>query len=196
MGVSVAIDHSVPPSTTGFRLTLRLNNVPEVEVLNYVASLCGLKFRIDASGVTLLPKIDTKTGVLFQAAAEGNAIAQDKLGMMYVTGKGVPKDDAKAFEWFQKAAAQGYALAQYDLGYMYAAGRGVPKDDAKAFEWYQKAAAQGNASAQNFLGVMYASGQGVPKDDTKAFEWYLKAAEQGNSDAKNELGLERVMHFG
>ena len=56
VGISVVIAPSTPPSTTGLRLTLSLKNVPEMEILNYMAYLCGLKFRIDASGVTLLSK--------------------------------------------------------------------------------------------------------------------------------------------
>ena len=44
---------------------------------------------------------------------------------MYANGRGVPKDDAKAVEWYQKAAVQGNAAAQSKLGFMYEAGRGV-----------------------------------------------------------------------
>lgn len=82
-------------------------------------------------------------------AEAGNADAQYNLGEMYESGDGVPKDSAKAVEWYQKAAAQGNAGAQSLLGVMYAFGEGVPKDSAKAVEWYQKAAAQGDTKAQN-----------------------------------------------
>lgn len=41
-----------------------------------------------------------------RAAAEGYASEQYNLGIMYQTGFGVPKDLAKAREWFQKAADQ------------------------------------------------------------------------------------------
>ena len=37
-------------------------------------------------------------------ADDGNAKAQDWLGVTYATGRGVPKDDAIAVSWFQKAA--------------------------------------------------------------------------------------------
>ena len=36
-------------------------------------------------------------------------------GVMYYTGEGVPKDIAKAREWFRKAAAQGNADAKANL---------------------------------------------------------------------------------
>jgi TPR repeat protein len=35
---------------------------------------------------------------------------------MYGSGRGVPKDEAKAVQWFQKAAAQGHAEAKKHLG--------------------------------------------------------------------------------
>jgi uncharacterized protein len=84
-------------------------------------------------------------------AAQGNAGSQVILGGMYANGKGVPQDEAKAVEWWQKAAAQGNAGAQFYLGVMYANGKGVPQDAAKAVEWWEKAAAQGNANAQHLL---------------------------------------------
>jgi TPR repeat protein len=45
---------------------------------------------------------------------------------MYLKGRGVPKDDEKAANWFKLAAQQGYALAQNKLSMMYEAGVNVP----------------------------------------------------------------------
>ena len=44
--------------------------------------------------------------------------AQNNLGVMYYSGEGVPRDTAKAAEWFKKAAAQGNADAQANLDAM------------------------------------------------------------------------------
>jgi hypothetical protein len=46
----------------------------------------------------------TDSAALQQAAEQGNADAQAKLGEMYFHGQGVPKDHAKAVQWYQKAA--------------------------------------------------------------------------------------------
>ena len=46
------------------------------------------------------------------AAEQGDAQAQNNLGMMYFQGWGVPKDDKEAIKWFRVAASQGYALAR------------------------------------------------------------------------------------
>lgn len=40
------------------------------------------------------------------AADKGNAVGQSGLGIMYLYGKGVDKDYAKAFKYFEKAAEQ------------------------------------------------------------------------------------------
>ena len=123
-----------------------------------------------------------------QQAEAGDAKAQFILGVMYAHGEGVPKDSAKAVEWWQKAAAQGNAAPQYNLGLSYAHGEGVPKDATKAVEWWQKAAAQGYVEAQNNLGVRYFNGDGVAQDSAKAVEWWQKAAAQGDASAQFSLG--------
>lgn len=40
-----------------------------------------------------------------KAADQGNATAQDSLGVMYVNGEGVPQDYAQAYAWFNIAEA-------------------------------------------------------------------------------------------
>ena len=40
-----------------------------------------------------------------KSADQGNATAQDSLGVMYVNGEGVPQDYVQAYAWFTLAAA-------------------------------------------------------------------------------------------
>ena len=122
-------------------------------------------------------------------AQRAQAEADYKRGDDFYFGRGVPKDYAKAREWYEKAAAQNHAAAQADLGFLYENGHGVPKDYAKAREWYEKAAAQNHAPAQFNLGVLYRRGLGVTRDDAKAREWYEKAAAQNHAAAQANLGL-------
>ena len=91
-----------------------------------------------------------------------HAHGQVNLGIMYATGRGVPRDDAEAARWYRRAAEQKHADAQFKLARMYATGRGVPRDDAEAARWYRRAAEQKHADAQNNLGIMYANGRGGP----------------------------------
>jgi len=123
------------------------------------------------------------------AAEQGVAKAQFYLGIMYYTGRGVPKDYAEAAKWYRKAAEQGHAKAQFYLSFMYKIGDGVPQDNAEAAKWYRKAAEQGVAEAQFSLGLKYNIGDGVPQDYAEAVKWFRKAAEQGHADAQNNLGV-------
>lgn len=78
----------------------------------------------------------------------GNAEGQTILGLMYLLGKGVPQDEAKAVEQFQLAAKQGQPDAQFALGRMYEQGRGgLPRDVDAALQWYRAAANQGHEQA-------------------------------------------------
>jgi hypothetical protein len=122
-------------------------------------------------------------------AKQGDARAQNSIGLMYEYGRGVEKDEALAVSWYRKAAEQGDAAAQYALGFMYQSGLGVEKDEALAVSWYRKAAEQGNAAAQYALGFMYQSGLGVEKDEALAVSWWRKAAEQGDAAAQRALGV-------
>ena len=122
------------------------------------------------------------------AAEQGDAIAQNNLGVMYRDGQGVPQDDAEAVRWYRLAAEQGHAGAHGSVGFMYANGLGVRQDEAEAVRWYRLAADQGDADAQFNLGIMYRNGRGVPQDDVEAVRWYRLAAEQGDALAQTVLG--------
>src|SRR5208283_3265817 len=82
---------------------------------------------------------------LRKAADQGDAKAQDALGLMYQDGsKRVPQDYAEAARWWRRAAEQGNVLAQFRLGAMYAEGRGVPRDSVLAYMWLNLAASNGH----------------------------------------------------
>ena len=131
---------------------------------------------------------------LTQAAEQGDAEAQFKLGEIHELGSVTPAP-LKALEWYMKAAEQGYIPAQTEIGNIYYFGSGVPKDLAKAEAWYTKAAEQGDAEALFRLGQMYYYSAGETNDRAKAQEWYpkaekwfTKAAEQGHVYAQYTLG--------
>jgi TPR repeat protein len=60
-------------------------------------------------------------------AEQGDARAQDNLGILYHDGQGVPQDYAEAVKWHRLAAEQGNAVAQDNLGFCYGKGKGVPQ---------------------------------------------------------------------
>jgi uncharacterized protein len=116
---------------------------------------------------------------LHPLAEQGNALAQNSLGVMYVEGKGVSQDSDEAIRWFRKAADQGLAEAQTNLGWMYVEGKSVSQDYAEAAKWFRNAADQGFAVAQYNLGGMYGRGEGVPRDFVLAFMWFSLAEKNG-----------------
>ncbi|MDR3401628.1 MAG: tetratricopeptide repeat protein [Chthoniobacter sp.] len=124
---------------------------------------------------------------LKNGAANGDAEAATKLGVMYAEGAGVPKDERQAAGLYEQAAAKGLAQARYLLAGCYASGSGVAKDLNKAINLYEEAAQGGYATAQFQLGLMYESGTGVVQDLGKAAALYQKAANQ--DDASGELYL-------
>ncbi|RIA83357.1 hypothetical protein C1645_466916 [Glomus cerebriforme] len=121
-------------------------------------------------------------------------VAECNLGQYYRYGKGVEKDEVKAFEYFKKSADQGYLNAQFQLGYCYDKGIGIEINKAKAFEYYKIAAEKGHNIAQNNLGILYENGEGIGNDLEKAIYWYNKATENGNDTAQYNLG--RCYRFG
>jgi uncharacterized protein len=81
---------------------------------------------------------------LFRSLADqGNAVAQQRVGLMYESGQSVRRDYAEAVKWYRRAADQGSASAQWLLASMYEVGSGVPQDYVQAYMWCNLSAAQG-----------------------------------------------------
>ena len=163
-----------------------------------------------------LPKDEEKAAELFRKAAEqGHEGAKQQLvspiegsqdtpqppdipdasanmlftfGFMYYKGEGVPRDYAKAMEYFRKADEQDHAAAQFYIGHMYQNALGVKRDYAEAMKWYQKSAAYGYTDAENNIGYMYMYGLGVKRDYSKAMEWFKKADVKNSGAAENNIG--------
>ena len=87
----------------------------------------------------------TALRVFRQLADQGEAEAQNILGIMYDQGQGVTQDYTEGTRWYRKAAEQGNTNAQYNLGIMYDNGRGVAQDYVQAHMWFNLAAAKGGA---------------------------------------------------
>src|SRR6266478_2626468 len=88
-------------------------------------------------------KADQKPIKEVKAKAEaGDADSQVELGLRYLDGKEVPKNQVEAVKWYRKAAEQNYAKAQHNLGFGYGHGEGVVKDQVEAVKLYRKAAEQ------------------------------------------------------
>jgi ankyrin repeat protein len=70
---------------------------------------------------------------------------------LYQAGRGVPRDDAKAFALTQAAAALGNVDAQYNLGRLLLSGRGVEANRVAGQAWITQAAESGHIRAAALL---------------------------------------------
>ena len=128
---------------------------------------------IDEATVTALRK----------SAEQGNTTAQNRLGLLYNQGQGVPQDRLLAKQWFEKSAEQGDAGAQVNLGTLYLLGQGALESDQMALFWFRRAAEQQEALAFAKLGFMYEHGRGIPQDFIQAHMWYTLSAGRGEKRA-------------
>jgi TPR repeat protein len=131
---------------------------------------------------------------LKEMADAGDVKSQVQIGLAYLTGDGVHKDDAEALKWLRKAADQDNPVAQRYLAEMYFKGRGVTADNAEAAKWLRMAAEQGDAQSQHNLAVLYTEGLGVPRNVKEAANWMRKSAEQGL--AAGEVGMGAIYENG
>lgn len=106
------------------------------------------------------------------------ALSRLSLGLKYVNGEGMAKDENRAFVLFTEACECGEPRACSNLGMMYEKGNGVPKDDKRAVAMYTKAC-EGFKPACTNLGVKHASGEGVPQDKKRAAELFKIACFTG-----------------
>jgi len=86
--------------------------------------------------------------ILRPLADAGNARAQTRLGDAYMEGRGIPRDDAAAGRWYEKAALQGETGAQVKLAAMYVNGNGVLRNNNLAYVWFGTAARLGSGPAK------------------------------------------------
>lgn len=70
---------------------------------------------------------------------------------MYTDGRGVDKDNVKAFEWFLKAAENGDERAQIRVALWYGSGIGAAQSREKSIEWHLRLAKRGSDWAVQHL---------------------------------------------
>lgn len=152
-----------------------------VSYADFLAGNCPFEMP-DEETLTALRAIRT-------AADAGDADAQYRLAMVYVSGMfGFPDPDAAA-ALLQKAADGGSMDAVYELGVCYMNGEGVPFDPKKAEECFITAGEAGNVDAMIALGAAYRGGKGLPEDPAAVYRWYKRAADAGCAAGYLHLGI-------
>ena len=150
-------------------------------------------------------KMEASVAALSYAAESGQVIARWKLGQMYASGDGVPRDDSKAYYYFNRliddydedqpdrqdvsAISDAFvAVGVYCLN-------GIPNSDVRpdpqrAHELFQYAATTfADPNAQYNLAHMYLIGAGgLAKDNIAAIRWLALAAKEGHPPSQALLG--------
>jgi hypothetical protein len=134
--------------------------------------------------------------VLHPLADQGDAIAQEILGKIHLTGEGTTRDNSVAFKRFLQAAEQGRTVAQLELGRMYRDGVGISADGNLAMYWFDRAAKQGASDAYNAIGELYLGHPDVPNDAAAARRFFLNGASLDNAAAMHNLGAIHLVGHG
>src|SRR5215471_1031560 len=162
-------------------ISSRLNIPLVLSIVCFTISACAeIEPAVDPS-MNMRAEYEAAAKELRKAAEGGDASAQNKLGLLYYEGKGVPQNYRLAKQWFAEAAKQGHAGAQVHLGTLYLHGEGAPQSDQMALFWFSQAAEQKEALAFAKLGSMNEKGQGILQDYIQAHMWYNLSAEHGET---------------
>jgi hypothetical protein len=139
------------------------------------------------------------------AAAGGESLAQWKLGKMYADGDGVPRDDFKAYQYFQAivdsydedtanwreksvVASAFVAVGVFELNGIPGSRLHPDPDDAMRMFLYA-ATNFSDSNAQYNLARLYMDGAaGLAKDNRQAARWLNLAAEKGHIESQALLG--------
>jgi len=93
------------------------------------------------------PRFNEALSWFEKAVAHGDPVAQCRLGMLYETGRGVPRNYEQAAHWYKKAVRQGNLLAHNKLGFLYYNGQGVPQDYILSYALFKIANERGDKDA-------------------------------------------------
>ena len=90
-----------------------------------------------------------------RAAKLGDADAQNAIGFLYDTGRGVRQSYKRALKWYARAAAGSFHdEACNNIGNLYHNGLGVKRDVKRAKHWYRLAVRMGNEMAERNLALL------------------------------------------
>ena len=87
----------------------------------------------------------------YNAAEEGDSLAQHKLACMYLSGENALKDYVRALTWFRASAEHGNADSMRVLGEFYFTGNHVDKSEVEGLKWFIKAAKLGDRESIHTL---------------------------------------------
>lgn len=123
-----------------------------------------------------------------KSADKGNAIAYQKLGLIFADEASKYYDTEQAIEYLEKSIKEGNDFANYQLGKIYVDPESKFYDIAKAVAHLQISANEGNHFANYQLGKVYSSYGTKFFDVHKAIKNFKISALKGNIEAFYQMG--------
>ncbi len=147
--------------------------------------------------VELSPQPNVAEAVAFfkDGAEAGSALAQNRLGLMYLEGVAVLQDFEEGTRLVCEAADKGDANGQFNCALSLLDSQ-QEDAEANAMDYALQAANQQHIGAMNLLGQSYITGSGVETDDTKAAEYFQQTAALGNPVGLFSLGQAYALGIG
>lgn len=144
--------------------------------------------RLLASGSYL--QLPYAIATLERLALNNHAPSLNLLGWCYEKGRGVIRNESRAFDYYLDAATVGgVSVADFKVAICLREGRGVDKDEKEAVEFFRSAAEQGDLMAMFELFECYKEGKGIAKDEKEADKWLKKVTEAIRWEATDSHNL-------
>ena len=123
---------------------------------------------------------------LASKCSKDDAVSCERLGLLWASGEGGPKDKAKSRTLFEKACKLNRASACAYLGRIYYKGDGVNKDPEKKFLYWRKACELGNEKSCDHVYV-WIRDKKAPQNINKLLRYYENKCSADNSKACSNL---------
>lgn len=156
----------VATAITALRRGASAGHAPSQYLLGYLLENAGL--------------VDEAAGHYRRAAEQDHTDALAAYAALLAAGRGVPKDEAAAFDLFWRAAANGHAMAIRIVADAYLKGElgARARDDARALTALRRAAERDYLAAVDALAGAYQRGDyGATPDAAEAARWQARGAE-------------------
>lgn len=141
------------------------------------------------------PNVGKAYAHLLTAANAGLPLAQNELGLFYLSGRLGVADVSASVSWFTRSAQAGFAAAQNNLAALYERGTGVERNYENAAQLYALAAQQGHATATLALARFHAAGAATKVDKPRAWALATIAAERGEKENSGDFIKELEKEF-
>lgn len=120
-----------------------------------------------------------------QAVRAGIGRGENILGLMYLSGSGVPKSEEDGLRLLRNAAGRGNALANFNL---YNHFNGDVSTTSTSVVYLQRAAKALLPRAMTWLGLIYMDGDTLPQDQKRGLKLLSDAAQSGDTFGLEFLG--------